>query len=107
MEKWLGGTLQQVKNDLGLVDDDSEGMIDIIRSVQGVIIAIFFEELGEGKIRVSLRSKDKAIQANEVCGIFGGGGHALAAGIRMAGPLEDAKEKVLAEVKKAITAAAV
>ena len=96
---------EEVKNDLSLVDDDSEGMIDHIRAVSGVIVAIFFEELGAGKIRVSLRSKEKAIQANEICGVFGGGGHALAAGIRMDGPLCEAKEKVLAEVSKSITAA--
>jgi nanoRNase/pAp phosphatase (c-di-AMP/oligoRNAs hydrolase) len=35
---------------------------------------------------------------------FGGGGHALAAGIRMAGPLEDAKPKVLAELAEALEA---
>ena len=33
---------------------------------------------------------------------FGGGGHSLAAGIRMAGPLEDAREKVLVEIREAI-----
>ena len=98
---------EQTKSDLELVDDDSEGMIDIIRSVQGVMVALFFEELGADKIRVSLRSKDQRIHANEICGVFGGGGHALAAGIRMAGPLADAKEKVLAEVSRAITSAGV
>ncbi len=98
---------EQTKSDLQLVDDDSEGMIDIIRSVQGVVVALFFEELGADKIRVSLRSKDQRIHANEICGAFGGGGHALAAGIRMAGPLADAKEKVLAEVSRAITSAGV
>lgn len=61
-------------------------------------MAVFFEELGEGKIRVSMRSKDKRVNASEVCGVFGGGGHALAAGIRMPGPLEEARDKVLAEI---------
>ncbi len=97
---------EKTKNELSLVDDDSEGMIDIIRSIQGVIVAIFFEELGAGQIRVSLRSKNKAIGANDICGTFGGGGHALAAGIRMAGPMSEAKEKVLAEVYKAVEVAA-
>jgi phosphoesterase RecJ-like protein len=36
---------------------------------------------------------------------FGGGGHALAAGIRMAGPLEDAKTKVLGAIRRAIESA--
>ncbi len=92
----------ETKEKFSLIDDDSEGMIDNIRSIQGVIIAAFYEELDAGKIRVSMRSKDKRINCSELCGIFGGGGHALAAGIRMAGPLSDARDKVLAEVRKAI-----
>jgi len=93
------------KEKLGLVDDDSEGLIDFIRAVRGVVVAVFFEELGRDKIRVSMRSKDRKINASEICGVFGGGGHALAAGIRMSGPLEDAREKVLAEVRKAVVQA--
>jgi len=87
------------KEELALVDDDTEGMIDFIRSVQGVVVAVFFEDLEGGKVRVSMRSKDRRINASEVCGAFGGGGHALAAGIRMPGPISDASEKVLAEIR--------
>ena len=93
---------ETTKQALALVDDDSEGMIDFIRAVRGVVVAVFFEELGEGKIRVSMRSKDRRINASEVCGVFGGGGHNLAAGIRMDGPLEEARGKVLAEIRGAM-----
>jgi phosphoesterase RecJ-like protein len=80
--------------------EDSEGLIDIIRAIQGVIVAVFFEELHDGKIRVSMRSKDRRIDACKVCMEFGGGGHALAAGIRMPGPISDAKSKVLAVIER-------
>lgn len=92
----------ETKERLGLIDDDTEGMIDFIRSVKGVVVAVFFEELDGGKVRVSMRSKDHRVNASEICGIFGGGGHALAAGIRMPGPIEDAREKVLVELRKTI-----
>lgn len=85
---------------LELKPEDSEGLIDIVRAIQGVIVAVFFEELHDGKIRVSMRSKDRRIDACKVCMEFGGGGHSLAAGIRMPGPLSDAKEKVLAAVER-------
>ncbi|RYD18784.1 MAG: bifunctional oligoribonuclease/PAP phosphatase NrnA, partial [Verrucomicrobiaceae bacterium] len=49
----------------------------------------------DGKIRVSMRSKDKRVDVCKIALEFGGGGHALAAGIRMAGPLEDARPLVL------------
>jgi len=84
--------------------EDSEGLIDIIRAIQGVIVAVFFEELHDGKIRVSMRSKDRRIDACKVCMEFGGGGHALAAGIRMPGPLSDAKSKVLAVIEREFAA---
>jgi len=87
---------------LNLQPDDSEGLIDLIRSVKGVRVAVFFEELEGGKIRVSMRSKDKGVNVCDVAARFGGGGHALAAGIRMAGPLEEAKPKVLAALGEAL-----
>lgn len=91
----------EVKTELSLIDDDTEGMIDHIRAIQGVIAAVFFEEIDGGKIRVSIRSKDvEKVPANEVCGVFGGGGHRLAAGIRMAGPLESARQQVLTEIER-------
>ncbi len=87
---------------LELQPDDSEGLIDLIRSVKGVLVAAFFEELPGGKIRVSMRSKNRSVNVCDVAAQFGGGGHALAAGIRMAGPLEEAKTKVLAALKAAL-----
>jgi phosphoesterase RecJ-like protein len=87
---------------LNLQPDDSEGLIDLIRAVRGVRVAVFFEELEGAKIRVSMRSKDKGVNVCEVAMQFGGGGHALAAGIRLPGPLEDAKHKVLAALQAAL-----
>ncbi|MBC7979413.1 MAG: bifunctional oligoribonuclease/PAP phosphatase NrnA [Armatimonadetes bacterium] len=87
---------------LKLMPDDSEGLIDLIRGVRGVLVAVFFEELEGGKIRVSMRSKDKGVNVCEVAQQFGGGGHALAAGIRTAGPIEAVKVKVLAALDEAL-----
>ncbi len=83
----------------GLKPEDSEGLIDIIRAIQGVIVAVFFEELPEGKVRISMRSKDPRVDVCKICARFGGGGHSLAAGIRMQGPLAEAKRAVLAAVE--------
>ena len=40
--------------------EDNEGLIDHLRAIEGVIVAVFFEELPDGKVRVSMRSKDDA-----------------------------------------------
>ena len=47
----------QTANELGVIPEDNEGLIDHLRAIQGVIMAIFFEELEDGKVRVSMRSK--------------------------------------------------
>ncbi|MEX1114376.1 MAG: bifunctional oligoribonuclease/PAP phosphatase NrnA [Akkermansiaceae bacterium] len=93
----------QTRIDLALTPDDSEGLIDIIRAIRGVQVAVFFEELPDGKIRVSMRSKDRRFNVCEIAMAFGGGGHALAAGIRMKGPLEEAKPLVLEAIRNRIT----
>jgi bifunctional oligoribonuclease and PAP phosphatase NrnA len=95
----------QTRLDLALLPEDSEGLIDIIRAIRGVQLAVFFEELVGGKIRVSMRSKDKQLDVCLIAQEFGGGGHALAAGIRMKGPLEEAKQLVLDAIRRRIEAA--
>ncbi len=87
-----------VKEEYNLKPEDSEDQIDLIRGIDGVIVAAFFEELPDGKIRVSLRAKDASVNVCEIAQQFGGGGHARAAGIRMPGPIDDARDKVLTAI---------
>jgi phosphoesterase RecJ-like protein len=82
--------------------EDNEGLIDHIRSLEGVIVAAFFEELPGGKIRISLRSKDPRADVCKVCAQFGGGGHTLAAGARLTGTLAEAQERVLAAIDREV-----
>ena len=84
--------------ELGVLPEDNEGLIDHLRAVHGVIVAVFFEELSDGKVRVSMRSKTDAVDACAICQKFGGGGHTLAAGARVRGTLSEVEERVLAEV---------
>jgi phosphoesterase RecJ-like protein len=83
---------------LGARPEDNEGLIDHLRAIQGVVIAVFFEELADGKVRVSMRSKSDAADVCAICEKFGGGGHKLAAGARVRGTLADVEEKVLKEI---------
>lgn len=83
---------------LGTQPEDTEGLIDHIRSVEGVIVAAFFEELHEGFVRVSLRSKDPRVDVCKIASHFGGGGHTLAAGLRTRGTLAEVRQKVLQQI---------
>mgnify|MGYP000215196187 FL=1 len=92
--------LRKVKEELDLQPDDSENLIDMIRAIDGVNVALFFEELMDDSIRVSIRSKMGSIDACEIAQVFGGGGHAKAAGIRMPGPISEARKSVISQVSK-------
>ena len=83
---------------LGVLPEDNEGVIDHLRSVEGVVAAVFFEELPEGRVRVSARSKDPRVDVCEICKVFGGGGHPLAAGARVRGTIAEVEEKFLGAV---------
>jgi phosphoesterase RecJ-like protein len=87
---------------LGVIPEDNEGLIDIIRGIHEVVVAAFFEELGDGKVRLSLRSKRADTDVCKICQIFGGGGHKLAAGARIKGSLEEVQERVLAVIENEI-----
>lgn len=87
---------------LGVIPEDNEGIIDNLRSVEGVKAAAFFEELPEGKVRLSLRSKDSSFDACALCAQFGGGGHPMASGARIKGSLQEVEERVLAAICAAL-----
>ena len=85
----------KVAADLKVKPEDNEGLIDHLRAIEGVIVAIFFEELNDGKVRVSMRSKSEAVDVSAICQKFGGGGHKLAAGARVRGTLAEVEQKIL------------
>jgi phosphoesterase RecJ-like protein len=60
----------------------------------GTRMALLAREDDNGRIKFSLRAKEPDT-INDVAQQFGGGGHPQAAGISMAGPLDEAVEKVL------------
>lgn len=91
-----------VKERIGVQPGDSEGLIDVMRAIRGVLVCAFLEELPDGKIRLSMRSKTRTVSACEICALFGGGGHLLAAGARLRGPLEEAVERVRTASESAI-----
>ncbi len=83
---------------LGVLPEDNEGLIDHIRAVEGVVVAAFLEELPEGRVRISLRSKSPKVDVSKICGLFGGGGHTLAAGARLKATLAEAEDQVLSAI---------
>jgi phosphoesterase RecJ-like protein len=81
---------------------DTENLIDQCRRINTVQAAALFVVLADGRIRVSLRSSG-AIDVRKIAQRFDGGGHTMAAGAHLPGPLESAKNLIVTEVQKQLT----
>ncbi len=88
----------------GASTEESEGLIDHIRAIEGVIVAVVFEEIQPELTRLSFRSKDDAINVNEIAQLFGGGGHKAAAGARVAGKPLSIQRRVLNAIRRRMDA---
>lgn len=77
--------------------DDHEGIVDEGRCIEGVEVSIFIRETEKG-YKASLRSNEY-VNVSDVCLMFGGGGHKHAAGCTVTMPIEQAKEKIVNQIK--------
>jgi phosphoesterase RecJ-like protein len=77
---------------------DSEHFLSFLQAITNVHVSVFLREEKHGT-RVSLRS-DGLADVNEVARRFGGGGHRMAAGMRMPQKMAAARKMVLAEINR-------
>ena len=59
--------------------DETDGIVESLLEYKDCEVSVFLRELEDGKIKGSMRSKNK-IDVNEIAKIFSGGGHKRAAG---------------------------
>ena len=89
---------------LGVGSDDLDGVVEHARSIAGIRMALLFREIGQGRIKVSLRSVG-AVDVAAFAHPFGGGGHAKAAGLSMEGAMAEVQAQVLGEARRFLTPA--
>lgn len=88
----------------GSTPEDTEGMVDYARSIEGVQIGALIEERPDG-IKASLRCKNPVYRVDQVAAKFGGGGHACAAGLNVKGVrLAEFEERFVEAVRERIAA---
>lgn len=88
--------------DYGVLQGDTEGMIDALRAVDGVDIACLLQA-EEGAVRFSLRSRSPEWSVRRIAAELGGGGHVLAAGARAEGlSLRQARDVLVELAGKAL-----
>jgi phosphoesterase RecJ-like protein len=95
---------------------DTENLINECQRIESVKVSALFVELKDSRIRCSLRSRPdvptsreggsvsgKAVDVSEIAVKFGGGGHKMAAGTYLPGPIEHAMQLIFDEVAKRLT----
>ena len=82
------------------VTGEHEGIVEMARDIEGVEVAVFLRETENG-YKASLRSNNY-VNVSDICLMLGGGGHPKAAGANLPLPLEQAKEKIVDQIKKYI-----
>lgn len=90
------------EEEVGAEPGDHEGLVEIGRDIEGVEVSIFIRQKeNEDAYKISMRSGNK-VNVSDICFLFGGGGHPRAAGALIQGNVEQVKEKLMKEVRKAL-----
>jgi phosphoesterase RecJ-like protein len=101
METFFNGKLRysyidyDTIKELGIDEEDAEGMTNYLRMVDGTEVAVYVREKSNGTYKVSMRSGSR-IDVSQIAIKFGGGGHARAAGYSIEnGKLDEFKQKLI------------
>ena len=84
---------QAMLDECGADDNDCDDLAGIAGKAKGSVISLTIREVAEGS-KVSARSKP-GINVSEICAVYGGGGHAMAAGATLHCGVEEALELML------------
>ncbi len=79
--------------------EDSSGIVEFIRDVDGVEVACVFKEINKNEIKISLRSK-KYVNVAKFAENYSGGGHKKASGCTIKSSLQNAKQEIIKEMHK-------
>ena len=77
----------QMMEELQPESTDIDGLINTIKDIEGVEIAVLFRGVEANRTKASLRSKVWG-DVNQIAGMFGGGGHVRASGVSIDGDVE-------------------
>lgn len=96
-DKTIGWTVisREMLNRHGALDEHIDGLVESIRRVDSVLIAVVLKETESGQTKISIRSDTHDIDVAEVMGVFDGGGHKMAAGCTMPMTIQEAPAALL------------
>lgn len=110
LELHAGGRLatvaltDQMLERAGASRQDSEGLIEHPRSIEGVSAVALFRQERDNRFKVSLRSRGM-IDVQAVAKSYDGGGHRNASGCLIEGSLNEVRSRVVADLERALASA--
>lgn len=85
----------------GADENDLDDVSSLAGIIEGVDCGAVLRELKPGEWKLSLRTgANGRVNATRVCGLLGGGGHAMAAGATLHGSLDEVKRQVLTAIEQ-------
>ena len=75
----------------GVLDSDLEGINSLVEQIEGLRIGVTIRELPDGRMRCSMRTSGE-LSADEICRMYGGGGHFHAACCELSMSAAEARE---------------
>jgi phosphoesterase RecJ-like protein len=97
---WTSITMQE-REEAGYRSSSSVGLTNLLADVEEAVMAAVLMEAEDGSVKVSLRCRPP-YDVSEVAVELGGGGHPLAAGCTLPGPLAEAEATIFKSCKEAI-----
>jgi phosphoesterase RecJ-like protein len=86
----------------GAEDEATDEAVMRMQRIDGVRAVAMFKERSDGAVKISLRSASDTLNVAEIARIWGGGGHARAAGATLQMSLDEAEAAVLPVLREAL-----
>lgn len=74
---------KQMMDAAGATEDDLDDIAGLAGRVEGSVLSVTVREMPDGSSKISMRSSPE-VNCSDICAVFGGGGHAMAAGCTLA-----------------------
>ncbi|MEA5152239.1 MAG: DHH family phosphoesterase [Oscillospiraceae bacterium] len=85
---------REMLEDCSATEDDCDDLAGLAGRAEGNVVSITIKELEDGTSKISVRSNPE-VSSSDICAVFGGGGHAMAAGCNIAKSPDKAREMLM------------
>lgn len=86
----------------GVSEAELDGISGIPRKIEGVQVGVTIKERAQNEYKLSIRSSE-LLDASKFCALFGGGGHARAAGCTIYGTLSEVRKQIFSALQEALS----